>query len=115
FRFLDKDVAAHVGDGFGERELLGASLDTVLRKSALLNTAIAGKRAQSIFFEDVAGGMVVEQLDLRDGGGADEVGDVVELRADFHAAATTDAVGERVVRFLLLGKDAGAGAEVVGA
>ena len=37
------------------------------------------------------------------------------MRADFHAAGAGDAIGERVVGFLLLREDARAGAEIVGA
>ena len=95
--------------------LLGADFDAVLREAALLNAAVAGESAQAFFLEDLAGGVVVEELDLGDGGCADEVGVLVELRADFHAAAAADAVGERVVGFLLLREDARAGAEIVGA
>jgi len=42
FDLLDEDVAAHVGDGFGEWELLGTSLDAVLGEAALLNAAVSG-------------------------------------------------------------------------
>jgi hypothetical protein len=115
FGFLDEDVAADVGDGVGEGNLLGAGLDAVLRKSALLDTAISGKGAKALFREDFAGGVIVEEFDLGDGGGADEAGVLVELRADFHAAGAGDAVGERVIGFLLLGEDTWAGAEIVGA
>jgi hypothetical protein len=42
FYLLDEDVAAHVGDGFGEGELFGAGLDAVLCEAALLDTAVSG-------------------------------------------------------------------------
>jgi hypothetical protein len=42
FDLLDEDVAAHVGDGFGEGELFGAGLDAVLREAALLDAAVSG-------------------------------------------------------------------------
>ena len=113
--FWIEDVAAYVGDGVGERDLLGADFDAVLREAALLDAAVAGERAETFFLEDFAGGVIVEELDLGDGGGADEACLFVELRADFHAAGAGDAVGERVVGFLLLGEDARAGAEIVGA
>ena len=93
----------------------GAGLDAVLREAALLNAAVAGERAETLFLEDFAGGVDVEELDLGDGGGADEVGVVVELRADLHAAGAGDAVGERVALLLLLREPARAGAEIVGA
>ena len=112
---LDEDVAAHVGDGFGEGELLGAGLDAVLGEAALLDAAVAGEGAEAFFFEDGAAGVHVEELGLGDGGGADEAGGVVELGADLHADGAGDAVGERVALFLNLRELAGAGAEVVGA
>ena len=87
FGFLDKDVATHIGDGVGQRDLLGAGFHAVLGEAALLDSTIAGQGTQAIFFEDLAGGVIVEELDLSDGGGADEVCILVELRADFHAAA----------------------------
>src|ERR1700733_11606291 len=92
FYLLDEDVAAHVGDGFGEGGLFGAGLDAVLREDALLDAAAAGEGAQTLFFEDCASGVGVEELDLGDGGGADEAGDIVELRANLHA----DCAGETV-------------------
>ena len=113
FGFLDQDIAADVGDGIGEGDLLWAGLNAVLRESALLNSAIARKCAQTLFREDFAGGVIVEEFDLGDGGGADEACLFVELRADLHAACAGDAVGERVIRFLLLREDARTGAEVV--
>src|ERR1019366_2699189 len=110
---LDEDVAAHVGDGFSERQLLGAGFNAVLRKAALLNAAVAGQSTQTVFLEDLAGGMVVEQLDLRDGGRAYKICVFIELRANLHAAAAGDAVRQRVVSFLLLREDARSGAEIV--
>ena len=112
---LEGDVAADVGDGVGEWEVLGADFDAVLSEAALLNATVSGEGAEAFFFEDFACGVLVEEFDLGDGGCADEVGGVVELGADFHAAAAGDAVGERVGDFLLLREDAWAGAEVIGA
>ena len=42
FGFLDEDIAADVGDCVGERDLFGAGFYTVLRKTAFLNSAVAG-------------------------------------------------------------------------
>src|SRR5208282_182883 len=56
---LDGYVTADVGDGVGQRDLFGADLDAVLSEAALLDPAIAGERAQAIFLEDFAGGVVV--------------------------------------------------------
>ncbi len=115
FDLLDEGVAANVADGFGQGEPLGACLDAVLREAALLDAAVSGQGAQAFFFEDGARGVDVEELGLSDGGGSDEVGHVVELRADLHAAAAGDAVGEGVALLLDLRELLGAGAEVVGA
>src|SRR5580692_2339580 len=106
---LDEDVSAHVADGFGEGELLGAGLDAVLREAALLDAAVSGEGAEALFFEDGAAWVHVEELGLGDGGGADEAGGVVELRADLHADGAGDAVGERVALLLDLRSLAGAG------
>jgi len=104
---LHEDVAADVGDGLSERELLRAGLYAVLGEAALLNAAVAGQGAQTLFLEDLAGRVIVEELDLGDGSGADKVRIFIELRTDFHAAAATDAIGERVVGLLLLRKTRG--------
>src|SRR6185437_12648491 len=112
---LDEDVAAHVGDGLGKREFLGAGLDAVLSETALLNAAVAREGAEALLFEDGAAGVDIEELGLGDGGCADEVGDVVELGADLHADGAGDAVGERVALLLNLRGLLGAGAEIVGA
>ena len=113
FYLLDEDVSAHVADSFGEGELFGAGLDAVLGEAALLDAAVSGEGAETFFFEDGTGGVQVEELGLGDGSGADEAGGDVELGADLHAAAATDAVGERVTLFLNLGSLLGAGPEIV--
>jgi len=84
-------------------------------KPPFLNASVAGEGAKALFLEDLAGGVVIEELDLGDGGRADEARVVIELRADFHAAAAGDAIRKRVAGLLLLREDARAGAEVVGA
>src|ERR1035441_3991939 len=101
---LDQHIASDVGDCFGERQLLWASLHAVLREAALLDSTLAGQRAQAFSLEHRARGVHVEELDLGDGGRADEMGGVVELRADLHAAAAGDAVGERIALLLDLGE-----------
>ena len=104
FDLLDDYVSAYVGDGVGERDLLGAGFYAVLGVAAFLDSAVAGESTKALFLEDFAGRVVVEELDLGDGGGADKSGGFVELGADLHAAGAGDAVGERVVRLLLLGE-----------
>jgi hypothetical protein len=115
FDLLDEDVAAHVGDGLCERELLGAGLNAVLRETALLDAAVAGEGAEAFCFEDFSDGVAVEELGLGDGGGTDEAGDVVELRADLHADGAGDAIGEWVKLFLQLRQLPRAFAEGIGA
>ena len=67
FGFLNEHVAAYVGYGVGERNVLGADFNAVLREAALLYATVAGQCTQAIFFEDLAGGVVIEELDLGDG------------------------------------------------
>src|SRR5258707_8167208 len=92
FDLLDEDVAAHVADGFGERELFGAGLDAVLREAALLDAAVAGEGSEALFFQDGTAGVHVEEFCLGYGGGADEARSVVELGANLHADGAGDAV-----------------------
>ena len=87
FGLLNGHVPAYIGDGVGEGNTLGTGLNAVLGEAALLNTAVAGQGAEAIFFEYLACGVVVEELDLGDGGRAHKVGVLIELRANFHAAA----------------------------
>ena len=68
--------------------------------------AVAGQCAQAFFLQNLAGGVVVEELNLGDGGRADEACLLVELRANFHAAGATDTVRQRIVDLLLLRVDA---------
>lgn len=89
---LHEDISTHVADCLGEGKLLGAGHDAVLGEAALLDSAVASQGTEPIFGEDGSGGIHVEELSLRDGGGTHEVRGRVELRADFHAAAAGDAV-----------------------
>src|SRR5579875_470321 len=115
FDLLHKGVAADVADGLGERQLLGAGLDAVLGEAALLHATVTGERAETLFLEDGAGWVHVEELGLRDGGCADEACGVVELRADLHADGAGDAVRQRVTLLLNLRRLTRPGAEVVAA
>ena len=89
---LNKDVATHIRDGFGERELLGAGLYAVLGKAALLDAAVSGECTKALCLEDSAAGVHIEEPGLGDGGGAYEAGGVVELGADLHADGAGDAI-----------------------
>jgi len=97
-----KDVAAYVGDGVSEREALGADFDAVLRKAALLNAAVSGQRAQALFLQNLADGVVVEELDLSDGGRTHKSSLLIELRTNLHAAGAGNTVGQRIADLLLL-------------
>ena len=48
FDLLDNHVAAYVGDGIGERNLLWTSFNAVLRVATFLDSAVAGKSAQTL-------------------------------------------------------------------
>ena len=87
-------------------DLFGANLNAVLREAALLHATIPGEGPQAFFFEDFPCGVIVEQLDLGDGSGADEARVLIELRANLHAASARNAVRQRIVRFLVLREDA---------
>jgi hypothetical protein len=111
---LDEDVAAYVGNGVGEGNPFRTDFDAVLRETALLDATIAGQGAEPFFLEDLAGWMVVKELHLGDGRGSNEVRFLIELRADFHTAAATDAIGEWIADFLLLRENARAHTQIVG-
>src|SRR5215469_17545268 len=83
--------ATSVGNGCGKRYIFGTDLHAVLRKTAFLDAAIAHERPQAFVLESLTRGMLIEQADLGDGGGAYKSGLLVELRTGFHAAATGDA------------------------
>ena len=87
FCLLNQNIAANIRDCVRKRYALGAHFNAVLRKAAFLDSTIAGQCAQPVFLEDFSSWMVIEELDLGDSCSADEAGVVVELRADFHAAA----------------------------
>src|ERR1039458_1498264 len=54
---LPHHLPADIGDGLGERDLLGADFDAVLRVAAFLDAAIAHERLQPVNFQCLAGGM----------------------------------------------------------
>src|SRR5207248_11245206 len=87
----------------------------ILRVAAFLDSAVAHERGEALVLLHLTGGMRVEQPHLCDGGCAYEISVLIELRADFHAAAAGDAARERVRSLLLLLRHARAGAEIVGA
>src|SRR5580658_8673340 len=104
-----------ISAGKGHRDILGADFDAVLRVATLLDAAVAHEGRETLMLQLFARGMSVEQPHLRDGGRAYEAGIFVELRASFHATAAGDAAGKRIRRFLLFGRQARPGTEVVSA
>ena len=110
---MNDDVATYIRNGVRQRDLFRTSFYAVLGISAFLYSTVSCKGTKPFFFEDFAGRMIIEELDLGNGGGSDKTGRVIELRTDLHAAGAGDAVGERVIGFLLLGEDTRTGAEVV--
>ena len=50
FGGLDQDVSCHVANGFGEGELFGAGVYAVLGEAAFLDSSVAGKGAETLFF-----------------------------------------------------------------
>ena len=55
------DRAADFGNCLGERDVLGADLDAVLRIAALLDAAVAHQRREPLALEFLAGGMCIEE------------------------------------------------------
>src|SRR5437870_8862622 len=116
---FDGRLAADLADGMGQRDLLGADLDAVLRVAAGGHAARAHERVETVVLVELAGGVEVHEERLADGGGADEAGArrvvAVDLGADLEAASAGDTAIEGVADPLQLGRQARAGAEVVGA
>src|SRR6266571_8247297 len=110
---LFHDLASHLRYGASQRNVLGADLDAVLRITALLDAAIAHEGCQPLTLERLACGMCIEELNLRDGGGAHETGGFVELRTSLHAATTRNAARQRIGHLLLFHAQARAGAKII--
>src|ERR1035437_2801011 len=51
-RLLQNYVPAHVGDGVGQRNPLGADFDAILGEAALLDAAVAGQGAEAVISEE---------------------------------------------------------------
>src|SRR5213080_4366397 len=87
-------LAADLADGVGQRDLLGADLDAVLRVAAGGHAARAHERVETVGLVGLAGGVEVHEERLAEGGGADETGArrvvAVDLGANFEAASAGD-------------------------
>ena len=58
---LFHDIAANLGDGSGQRNILWTDLDAILRIATLLDTAITHQGHQTFPLQSSAGGVGVEQ------------------------------------------------------
>src|SRR5215469_17316097 len=114
FQRLLNNFAAGIGNGFGEWNLLRANFDAILGEAALLDSTIAHERLEPFMLESLAGGVLIKQPYLRDGGRAYEAGFLIELRASLHATAAGDTARDGIGLFLFCGIDARAGAKIVG-
>src|SRR5881628_1180368 len=104
---FDRRLAADLADGVGQRDILGADLDAVLRVAAGRHAARAHERVEALVLVELAGGVEVHEERLADGGGADEARAervaAVDLGADFEAASAGDTAIEGVAELLHLG------------
>src|SRR2546428_14094050 len=104
---FDGRLAADLADGMGQRDLLGADLDAVLRVAAGRHAARAHERVETVVLVELAGGVEVHEERLADGGGADEAGagrvPAMDLGADFEAAPPGDTAIQGVAETLQLG------------
>jgi hypothetical protein len=107
--------AIDLGNGFGQRDVFGAGLDTVLSVGTFLDAAMSEESLQAFPSVHGTGGMHVEEANLTDDGRADEIVVGVHLRAYLETRTARDATGQRVTLFLDLRGDARAFAEIVGA
>lgn len=107
--------AIDFGDGFGERYVFGTDLDAVLRVGTLVDAAGTKEALDAFFGVHRARRMHVEEADLRNDRGANELVPFVDLRANFQATAARDAARKRIAFFLNFGGHARTFAEVVGA
>src|SRR5438093_11729726 len=110
---LFHDSAANLRDGAGERNIFRTGLDTILRVTALVDSAVAHERGEALALEGLPSHVRIKEPHLRNRCRAHESGLLIELRANFHAAAARNATRERVGGFLLLHGHARTGAEVI--
>ena len=61
---LFHDFASDLGNGLGERNILGANLNTILGITALVNASLAYQSGQSLAFKRLSGGVRIEESDL---------------------------------------------------
>ena len=101
------------GDAFKERDFLGANLDAIAGLGAVAEAAVFHQRVEAIFLQRRAGGVIVEEADLADDCGADEMIDRGILRAGIEATSATDAARKGIAFFLKPPGDLRAFAQIV--
>src|SRR5262245_4460412 len=103
---LERRLTPDLADRVGQRNLLRARLDAVLRVAAVRDAARLHERRESLVRAHLAGRIHVEEERLPDRRGADEAAVTPHLRADLEAATARDALVEAVHELLLRRGDA---------
>src|SRR5260370_2139684 len=111
-RLLD-GLAIYFGDGLRQRNIFRANLNTILRVGAIGYTSRTHHGFEAFPRVHGAGRMHVEQADLADDRGADELVVFVHLRTDLQAIAAGDATRERIGLGLQVGRHSRAFSEIV--
>src|SRR5262245_37876262 len=112
---LHRRLPSDLADRVRQRDLLRAHLDAVLRVAAVGDAAGFHQDREALLRVHRARRVEVHEQRLPDDRRADEAAVAVHLRADLETERARDAAVERVAELLQLGRDARAGAEVVGA
>ena len=110
---MDGGLSSDFADGVEKRDVFWTDPYAVLRVAAGSDAAFFHHRIEADFFLVFSGGMHVEEGDLPDGCGPDEVVGVAVLRTGFTAASAGHAAGEEVSEGLCFLRDFGSGAEMV--
>src|SRR6266851_7742953 len=112
---LPDGLAIDFGDGLRQWDLFRANLHAVLCVGAIRHPARSHHGLQALACVHRAGGMHVEETHLADDGGSDERIVLVHLGTYLEASATGDASREGIGLLLVVGRHAGAFAQVVSA
>ena len=93
---LDGGVPIHLGDCSRERNALWTNLDAVLGVATVGDSSFTGQNIESIRLKSLSDGVKIEEDGLADGGGADEVGFLADLRAGLHTTSAGHAARKRI-------------------
>jgi len=99
--FFD-DFTVHFRYGPGERDLLGADLDTVLSVATICNAPFFHEGLKALALVEFPRGVRIEKAYLGDGGRTDKMGHVVYLRTHFQTTAAGHTAGKCIARLLVL-------------